>query len=477
MSDWWQTRLSQIAKERPEGRTFAAFNLNIDVVARVTPHSIQRLIESTPQLDWECIQRIDVDSLRSVRTREEFVAVLRHGFKTGKSALLVRETEDFVPWWRELFPERTESMGGQAGIIANQMAALGATSVVYSPLLSPRQASFFLDGVTWPVGEGDSVCYLPAKEAGRPEDLTREPWVFEFKKGETFHFPDGSITTPRANRAIITTAVQGPERRFHADIHRWLARLGADLDVAFLAGYHQCGDRPDDFDAVRRYIEESRRDLLLLTSQNPSLKLHIEYVPAKVRELETEVYRELGKVVHSLGINETEMRSVMRRFGREDLAVGLEQDERAFLLYQGGLFLLRELGVERVHIHNLGYYVVVLRKPYHCSPEVVRDACLFASTVNARKAQAGGYVTVDSLEETARLPLSDTGLEQVERFAAEAKAVGAPLQPVDHGIWEASDHYVLVTPAHIVPNPVVTVGMGDTISSSAYFYEVCEAKA
>ena len=42
--------------------------------------------------------------------------------------------------------------------------------------------------------------------------------MFEFAKGETFQFPDESITTPRANRAIITTAIQGPERRFHSDI-------------------------------------------------------------------------------------------------------------------------------------------------------------------------------------------------------------------------------------------------------------------
>lgn len=475
--DWWQSRLSYVANRRPKGRAFAAFNLNVDVVARVTPTAVERLMRETPDLDWDQVRSIDVDALRSVRTREEFVAVLRHGFRTGKSALLVRETEEFVPWWRQIFTDRTESMGGQAGIIANQMAALGAASVVYSPLLSPRQASFFLDGVTWPVGEGDGVRYVPAQAAGRPADLTREPWVFEYKKGETFSFPDGAITTPRANRAIITTAVQGPERRFHADIHRWLPQLGADLDVAFLAGYHQCGDRPDDLDAVRRYIDESRQDLERLTSRNPALKLHVEYVPAKVREVETEIYRTLGRAIHSFGINETEMRAVMRRFGRDDLAAGLEQDERAFLLYQGARVLLQELGVERVHVHNLGYYVVVLKKPYHCPPEVVRDACLFASAVNARKAQAGGFVTAESLAHVASLPLSDVGFAQLQRFAAEVREQGAPLQPVDHGIWDGGDHYVLVTPAHIVPHPVATVGMGDTISSSAYYYEVCEAKS
>jgi len=34
-----------------------------------------------------------------------------------------------------------------------------------------------------------------------------------------------------------------------------------------------------------------------------------------------------------------------------------------------------------------------------------------------------------------------------------------------------ADHAVLIIPAHVVPDPVSTVGMGDTISSSAYAYE------
>ena len=166
MKEHWQNRIRALVQKRPKGRTFAAFNLNIDVVAHVTPQSIQRLVEITPELDWDQVAQIDVDALTTIRTREEFVAVLRHGFRTGKSALLVRETEEFVPWWREIFLERSESMGGQAGIIANQMAALGAESVVYSPILSPRQAGFFLDGVLWPVWQDGKVGYVAATDSG-----------------------------------------------------------------------------------------------------------------------------------------------------------------------------------------------------------------------------------------------------------------------------------------------------------------------
>ena len=480
MKETWQERLRQVVVRRPQGRTFAAFNLNVDVVARVTQEAVRRLASDEHGIDWKRVAATDVESLRAVRSREDFLAVLRRGFREGKSALLVREDEALVDWWRGVFTERVESMGGQAGIIANQMAALGAASVVYSPLLSPRQASFFLDGVTWPVVEDGRVRYVPAVSAGRPADMTREPWVFEYGKGERFAFPDETFVTPRANRAIITTGVQGPERRFHADVHGGLAALGADLDVGFLAGYHQCGERPDDPQAVMAYIEQSCADLALLASRNPRLKLHVEYVPAKARELEAAIYRRLGQAIHSFGINEAEIRALLRRFGYEQIASELEERERAYLLYQGGLALLRELGVERVHVHNLGYYVVILRKPYGRSAAHVRDACVYASAVNARKAQVGGFVAAADLALVRDLPFSDVGFEQLQAFAAEirqAPPAGVSAEAIERfpaeGILEADDHWVIVTPSHIVPNPVGTVGMGDTISSSAYFFEVC----
>ena len=64
-------------------------------------------------------------------------------------------------------------------------------------------------------------------------------------------------------------------------------------------------------------------------------------------------------------------------------------------------------------------------------------------------------------------------MEQLRLFEAEMRSQGLDL-PEDFtstGIADLGDHYVLVVPAHVVPNPVSTVGMGDTISSSAYAYE------
>ena len=64
MKELWQKRIAEIVRKRPKGRTFAAFNLNIDVVARVTPESVRRLVELTPELDWGQVAQVDVDALQ-----------------------------------------------------------------------------------------------------------------------------------------------------------------------------------------------------------------------------------------------------------------------------------------------------------------------------------------------------------------------------------------------------------------------------
>ena len=119
-----------------------------------------------------------------------------------------------------------------------------------------------------------------------------------------------------------------------------------------------------------------------------------------------------------------------------------------------------------------------MKKPYIVDPEIVRDACLYASSVNAIKAKYGGYVEKTSFMKQLRSKLSDIGLEQIRRFAEEITHKAAvsltTLNRPELLIWVITS--VLVVPAHVVPNPVSTVGMGDTISSSAYAYE-CKVHA
>lgn len=470
----WHQRLQQAVRGRLEGTVLSAFNANVDVVVHMDNASIQQVLARNPDLDWEQIDRTNVAELPALRTREDFIAVLIDRLGQGKSLLLVGESAELSLWFEEHFPKRYDKLGGQAGIMAAQLASLDAKSVLYSPILSKRQAEVLHPGVLFPVVDRGSVMLQSAGEAARQTDPTRSPWVFEYGKDETYEFGHRRITTPRANRIIIVPRDKGLGMNFAPEFSPHLAEFGTYIDVGMVAGYHLGGPDPDDREIMRRYFHESLQALMKMRQVNPHLKLHLEYVPMKEHDMEKEMLVTMSQGVDSFGINEVEIGHVLSLMGENDLAKEIAKNERAYVLYLGGLKLLRHFGIERIHIHNLGYYVLVLKKPYFCTPRKVRQACLFGSSVNAHRALTGESASSKDIPAIGQIQLSTEGLKQLDDCAAELadKHPRAAQQIRSSGYAEFDDHYLVVVPTHVIPNPVVTVGMGDTISSSVYAMEV-----
>lgn len=470
--EFWQSQLQKAATRRINGRTLAAFNANVDVIVHVTPESLSRLLEANPGVSPAEVNQSAGAS--EVHTKSGLIGVLKECLARGKSFHVSAGESPVLAWLDTQFPEAVRSMGGQAGIIGNQMAVLGAGSRVYTPLLSPQQARLFVGGVEAPVVKSGRLTLKPVTEAARRQDPTKINWIFEYQKGLAFRFGDETVTTPRANRVILASqprAVMG----FEPALRPLLGELGAAADVAFLAGYHHTAPQMPDGRDCETYLQDSVEDLRALCRGNPGLRLHYEYVSMKHEATEAYTLSRICSAVHSFGINEVEIKRVLGRCQFHAEQEAIEQGENAMSLYQGGLALLRHLNLERIQIHNLGYYVFVVRRPYPVPPLGIQISGLFGSAVNAMKARHGGYVTPERVAEAAALPLSDPGLEQIERFTLAADRLG--LRAGEEGVWEGEDHWVLVVPAHIVPNPVSTVGMGDTISSATFAMEFQAGRA
>lgn len=469
----WQDRVKELVHQELSVSTLAAFNTNVDAVVHLSNEDIKGLC-SDPNVDLEEVSKINADDILDIYTANEFVAVLKSALGHGKSSYIVLRNLDLLDWLERKFLSRKESMGGQAGVIANQMAALGANSLVYTSLLSPKQGSMFFPSVKVPVVD-ETLRILNVQDAVRPTDNTKVNWIFEYPKNMEFNFNGEVVKTPRANRVIMATRPDGVVMAFSDEIAPYLPELGQQIDVAFMAGYHYA---PSDEEELNAYLSESMASLKSLKQKNPKLRLHFEYVPMSDEAAERTVLKTVAQEIQSFGINENEIKRVLVSYGYQAECDAIQANERAYCLYHGVRRLAETLNFERIQLHNLGYYVVFLKKPYIVDPEIVRDACLYASSVNAIKAKYGGYVEKDQLHEAAEIKLSDIGLEQIRRFAEEIRAQGCSI-PDDFeqtGIADMGDHYVLVVPAHVVPNPVSTVGMGDTISSSAYAYE-CKVHA
>lgn len=463
----WEERLAQIVQPDLGSTTLAAFNVNIDAMVRIDPEWVEKLSAQVAEHE----EPLRGDTLpRSVESVAELVALLHAAMQTGKShyGFLADGT---AAWCRKHLQDSEFKLGGQAGIIADLMATLGADSRLYTTLLSRDQADCIDPKVRVPVMRHDGLAWDGVRNAADPNAATKVNWIFEYSKGLTCNFPQGTITTPRANRVILSTSAPGSYSKFLPPFIEHLPELGADVDVAFMAGYHR-GD--GDVARTEAFIAESCRQLQGLKERNKDLVVHIEYVPARDPSIERAIWEGLAGSFDSFGINEHELAQLLLVFGEESASQAIRENENAVTVWQGARALQKILRVPRIHVHNLGYYVLLLDRDYPSAPENVRDSCILASTANAAKAVHGDITSVDQVVEAARIPFSDIGAKQLRAFAEGMHQAGTSL-PDDftaHGIAPLDGHTALIVPAHVVPNPVSTVGMGDTISSVALASEV-----
>ena len=297
----------------------------------------------------------------------------------GKSYYDIVQAE-LGEWFLQYFPEHTEAMGGQAGIIANQMAALGGDAYVYNPVLSKLQAEMYDSRVKFPVTIEGALNWVPIRD-GVNSDWTKINYIFEYPKDTSYVFGDRVVTTVRANRIILGTRNPLAAMGFSEEMEAFLPEVGAAVDCGFMAGYHH-GRIEGRAETLEEFIQLSLRQLTALRSGNRNLRLHCEYLPMSNPEQESVLLKALIPRFHSFGINEAEiMRALCLGFAEEaGRSLGMS-GVPAFI----NLRLFREFGLPRLHLHNLGYYIVLIRS-LSCQPESVS---LLVCAVNGVKAKQG----------------------------------------------------------------------------------------
>lgn len=468
LSAAWTKLVQKAVSQNITSRMFTAFNTNVDVVVHVNNENLNRILEQNPDIKANNLVEDFSRQADVIDTPEHFLATILGAMQNGKSLYAITSCNGFLGWLEESFPEAKEILGGQAGIVANQMSSLDATAVVYSRLLPPKQASLFRDEVLAPKIENDTLVLDSVKNVARKSDQCKINWIFEYAKGITITLGDITVTTPRANRVILATRPENAIMSFPDEMMPHLPELGKQVDLAFMAGYHYISEENPDGRCYKDFLDKAIEEIELLRKYNPDLAFHYEYVPMKARGLEAETLSRIGDAIESFGINENEIKLVLDDFNFQEEKQALEASERAYTLYKAALPIFRKMNLKRLHVHNLGYYVVIISKSYHISPERCREACLYASSVNALKALYGGFATKDKLHEAGEVALSDIGFKQLLGIKEE---MGLSDEFLETGIYEGDDHYLLVVPAHVIPNPVSTVGMGDTISSTSFALE------
>jgi len=384
---------------------------------------------------------------------QDFWDALAQCFSAGKS-MHVACAPSLSEWLSKNFKPDEKRAGGQAAIMANQLAALGGRAVFSPAILSPLQAQLLNAGVRVPVAEKGKLRFASPSEAARLQDVTKINWVFEFKAGGVLRHKGGEIKAPRSNRLIAASVVSGEAPVFSKELEPFLPEIGEAVSCGLLAGYHYISDAG----MAKRCSSQ-----LSALRRKKKILLHVEYVPFEHKSAEVPVLREITREAKSLGANEAETVEILRSLGFGPIADRLKIRESAFVLYDAAKHVFERLGLERFHVHNLGYNLVLLKKS--ANPEKTRDGCVLASLVASAKASSGKSVV--SQEDVSALVLSK-GLMDAHAFAAEV----ADLYHADEkallydGIADMGKHYLVFVPAPVVESKT-TVGLGDVVSSVA----------
>lgn len=343
-----------------------------------------------------------------------------------------------------------DRLGGQAATVGRLLADYGAARILVHPdRFDARLARLYRGGrAEVPLRRNGKVERIPAVDFAWDCD-PEVHYILEYPKGLAF----GGGPAPRANRFIaapFTTIV------FHPEWEAALPEVCRDTDAFFIAGLNHMGEAYDaPFQRVREHIRTAK-------AANPDLVVHVEITSVPDLRKRAAIVDQILPLADSVGLNETEL---------ADLAfvLGLprwEEVRRDPGLQLEALHLLRALGVPRVHLHTLGYYVALSPN----SMEGVRTSLLHAALVAAPRAHSGRNPPPEALSQGLQHPLSPRGLQALEGLAESLslpKRSAALL--LRHG-WSEEEGVVAI-PTRLVPRPQYTVGLGDVISGAAFFGE------
>jgi ADP-dependent phosphofructokinase/glucokinase len=244
------------------------------------------------------------------------------------------------------------------------------------------------------------------------------------------------------------------------------------IDGAILSGYQMIKEEYEDGSTYKNYVASSVQVIEKLKSLNPELRIHVELTSIQNRVIRKAILTEIvAKHVHSLGLDTVEVANALNVLGHEELSysVIMKQEYGIASLYQGAVQLLKDLSLERVHVHSLGFYICILVKGHPLTLKEHRDSLLFSSILAAAKAIRGNIGNFMEAEIGLDVPISSDGIEDLENF--KLYCVGrklCSLEESEYGYLYGPDHDAVIIPTKVFDKPKATVGIGDTISAGAF---------
>jgi ADP-dependent phosphofructokinase/glucokinase len=419
-----------------------AYPVNVDAVCDIQGEEISRLISS-------CLaSNMKIELKEFIGSREDLLSCLLFCMKQGSGAEILIENEAVARQIEDAFSWKYR-LGGNAGIMANVLDALGVKPILNAPALGPRLSGMLSAGVSVPSA-------ATAKHARVVGEITTDHagaemvhFVFQFKKGDAILCGQNMITAPSDNRFIATYDTVNTRLLTSRHFDNYCLENIQDFDGALLSGFHLA--------PLKGYQDIFSQKITQIKSwkdKNPQIFIHAEMGSFQSPEIMQVLLLLLPKIpVDSLGLNEDELASAVGLNGGSSPDCWLETMQAA----EG---LRKRLRLFRVAVHTRDYILSVM-----LGGKITAQEELFALQSGVKAAAslaATGLAAGEPPEE-----INPLGLKAKEEFCCKGATElgrGAFLQ--------TGDEIRSLMPSLLVHKPKITVGLGDTATATILFQEL-----
>ncbi len=428
------------------GRVLLAYNTNIDAIKYLDGRDLEERVNKAGK---EEVLRYSNALPQRIESVPQLLGSILWSIKRGKAAELFVEdcpTRFYMKrWgWDEL------RMGGQVGIMANLLGGVyGVPVIAHVPQLSRLQASLFKDGPIYvPKLEDGTVKLVHPRNFGGDEESCIH-FIYEFPRG----FRVFDFEAPRENRFIGAADDYNTTLFIRDEFRENFEKIAESSSPAIISGLQALTKKNyrEPFEIIGEHLN---------VLNGLEIPAHLEFAFTPDETVRKAILDLLGKF-WSVGLNEVELASIMEVMGEKGLAEKLLVHDPVdpIAVTEAMLKLAEKTLVRRIHFHTYGYYLALT----DYKGEFVRDALLFAALAAAAKAKLGDINSIDEVVKAMDVPVNEKVKSVEEALMRE--------YGMRNGIAELDGYQLAFIPTKIVARPKSTVGIGDTISSSAFVGE------
>ena len=439
----------------PGMKIICAYPVNLDAVYDFGEERVSRFIQSADP------SGIKSELKGSIRSREDLISSLLYCIQQGSGAEILVESQQLAEEIEASFPWSFR-LGGNAGIMANLLAELGARPILNAPALEPRLAALLHPGVGIPVS---GRLIEPSLAAERP-DLSSEVlhFVFQFKESDRIPSPQGPISAAKDNRFIATYDPVNTRMVSNQDFDAYCQDHIQEIDGAILSGFHLAPR-----DRYREIFPPRIEQIRSWKEANPNIYIHVEMGSFQSQKIARHFLRLLEKA-DSLGLNEDELETATAEYsaiGSSPVSSTVLSTARPKMSQwqervQKAAGLREHLGIFRVSVHTRDYILSIMEEGKITAKEELLSLQKGADA-------AAALAATGSAKGMPPNEVNPRGLEAKREFCRQ----GAEAAGVGRGAFHKRDGLVVsLMPSLLAREPRITVGLGDTATAATFYKEL-----